>query len=180
MWSLDTTSVKEQERKPWEPVPKGKYKVIFNKFEVEEPKTSRKGAEYRGVKIGAQIIEGDHQGLVVSDYIIVEHETSQTAADIGQRLVKQLVVATSADPNMTEETIGQLLNVPVMINVDVEVGNTYIDGNGDEQKYSDRNRIRRVAPIDSLEDLLSGNASKPATKPETTKSAGNAGASWMD
>lgn len=180
MWNLNTTNVEEQEqeRKPWQPVPKGTYKVIFNKFEIEEPRESAKGATYRGVKVSAQILEGEHAQMIVSDYVIVEHSTSEIAQNIGQQFVKKLVIATSADPNMDESKVGQLLNVPVMIRVDVEAGREYTDAMGETQKYPDRNRIRDVKPIDSLEDLLSGNASskpKPAAE-AVAKSA----PSWMD
>ena len=180
MWNLNTTDVAEQEeRKPWQPVPKGTYKVIFNKFEIEEPRESAKGATYRGVKVGAQILEGEHQGLIVSDYVIVEHSTSDIAQSIGQQFVKKLVIATSADPNMDESKVGQLLNVPVMVRVDVEEGREYVDGSGETKKYSDRNRIRDVKPIDSLEDLLSGNASSKPKPEAKTDGAANA-PSWMD
>lgn len=177
MWQVDTTKVadQEQERKPWEPVPKGTYKVIFNKFEIEDPRESAKGATYRGIKVGAQILEGDKQGMIISDYVIVEHSTSEIAADIGKRFVKKLVIATSADPNMDETKVGQLLNVPVMVRVSVEEGREYTDGSGETKKYNDRNRIQDVKPIDTLDELLSGNE-RATPQPAAAKSSN----SWMD
>lgn len=162
--------------KEWKPIPKGQYKAVFTQFEIEEPKTSRKGAEYRGIKVAAQVIDGEHKGATVFDYVIVEHETSEAARDIGRSFVKKLVIATSfTNDDLNNETAGALLNVPVMVEVTIEKGNSYTNEYGEEKVYPDRNRIRSVGPVDSLDDMLSA-AEKPAAAQSAPPSSAD---SWL-
>lgn len=181
MFSLKTKDLQEAPdtggSKEWKPIPRGQYRVVFTQFEIEEPKTSRKGAEYRGIKVAAQVIDGEHKGSTVFDYVIVEHETSEAARDIGRSFVKKLVIAASfTGDDLNNETAGSLLNVPVMAEVTIEKGTSYTNDYGEEKTYPDRNRIRSVGPVDSLDEML-GASEKPTA---AAKSAPPSSAdSWL-
>lgn len=120
MLNIDFNQVEDTQE--FDLLPAGEYKTIVN---AELRSTDAGGA---GINVKLEIVEGQHRGRYVFDWINVQHPTSDICVQIGLQQLKKLVVAAQIDTtkpfNDPAELNGSIVVAKVGITKDKVTGET--------------------------------------------------------
>lgn len=125
------------ERPAFVPLEPGWYVGMCTDFEA---KTSEKGL---GAKVTFTISEGKYSGRKVFSYLVITHNTSQQAHDIGQRRLKDWCDALGVPTTLSDAA--PLMNKNLMIKLRVDPAREF---NG--RTYEPSNSIESFKPWDGM------------------------------
>jgi len=128
--AFDTAN--EEGSPAFEPVPKGQYVASITDAKVGALKSGKGQA----INLTWEISGGQHDGRLIFDRVIVQHESTQ-AMKFGRRKLKDIADACGVTGSITDLSV--LLNKPCSIYVKIE--------QDDAGEYPPKNRVGRVKPL---------------------------------
>ena len=142
----------QEEGNTWSVIPAGEY--VAQAIEAEVSPTKK--GDGTVLKLVWKILEGEHEGRQVWQYVTYRHPSEQ-AQKFGRKTIKDLCVAMGIEQAVQDANV--FLHKPVKIRVRIE--------KDDDGVYEDKNKVTRVMPLEPKGDggPASPTPAKPSPKP---------------
>jgi Protein of unknown function (DUF669) len=145
-----------QEGNSWLLIPDGEYVAEIVEAKVAQPKNG----DGHFISLTWKLSDGDYEGRQIWQRVTFLHSNEQ-AQTIGRKTLKDVCVALGVNEHVKDVSV--LLFKPARIRVGIEKDKT--------GQYEDKNRIKRVLPLDGAAPATAGN---PPPKPGAPRPAGSA------